>query len=706
MRKLLSLLLILLLLPVRISSAEIQPMGRYVENSIALPMDIFTLRMSAADDGTPMMIGTSQDGLTTYVYDEPNWMKMGVNELPEGWQLFDVAQRENETYALMFQAEREVYEPHVLRLIEGQFVDMNLDFGGSYPIKIAVSENGKLIAQSPEGDLLVFDTEAGAMLHRYGGLGGAMAVQGADVFAVSKTNRSVMQYDLVSGELVREMQRAPITGGDLIASDGQSLFLANSGGVYRIALGGALWEQLIAGNLTSLCLPSVILTPDLIQTNMTVDAGNIYMLVDRDESHQLLKYHFDAATDSLPHNELRAYTMRENPALVQTAAVFQKQNPDYAVSITVLQSDDAGVTWDDAIRALNTELLSGGGPDILLLDGMPISSYAGKGVLLDLSQLIGEMELVSSVFEPLRKEGKLFAAPTTCYIPAMMGSAIDMERAQTLDDLAQVSLPWRTKQGFFSLLLPSSYGAWLNADGQLDEAAFAQFLAAVDAIHQRSGVDINDPYQKGYLENGVLAKGKRDMMDGNGGYMFDIWRYIEEKTAAFPFMLGDLVEDRFPLTALEDMGGMLSWLPGQADHPYAPSGMMGINARSAQSDAALAFVRTALSEEVQGLHGIGGLPVNRKAMNAFIENDLDMSMGYAFGDPVTDETIGLYAKWPDEPLRTQIASMQAQVKTPYLPDATLIEMIKRELTPFFEGKMDAQAATQAVANKVRAYLAE
>ena len=58
--------------------------------------------------------------------------------------------------------------------------------------------------------------------------------------------------------------------------------------------------------------------------------------------------------------------------------VYQRQNPDVRVSYEVALGDDSAVTESDAMRTLSTELLAGEGPDVLILDGMPVESYIEK----------------------------------------------------------------------------------------------------------------------------------------------------------------------------------------------------------------------------------------------------------------------------------------------------------------------------------------
>ncbi len=50
-----------------------------------------------------------------------------------------------------------------------------------------------------------------------------------------------------------------------------------------------------------------------------------------------------------------------------------------------------GVTANDAVKNLNTQLLAGKGPDMILLNGMPADAYIEKGILMDLSDFVAEL---------------------------------------------------------------------------------------------------------------------------------------------------------------------------------------------------------------------------------------------------------------------------------------------------------------------------
>ena len=72
------------------------------------------------------------------------------------------------------------------------------------------------------------------------------------------------------------------------------------------------------------------------------------------------------------------------------------------VEFHTLGKSPSEVTSDD-IRTLNTELLSGNGADVLLLDGLPTQSYIDKGILEDITDLSEELMSSGEYLESMMK---------------------------------------------------------------------------------------------------------------------------------------------------------------------------------------------------------------------------------------------------------------------------------------------------------------
>ena len=96
-------------------------------------------------------------------------------------------------------------------------------------------------------------------------------------------------------------------------------------------------------------------------------------------------------------------------------------------------SEENGVTAEDALRTLNTEILAGKGPDILILDGMPVDGYIEKGILADIKGILDEVESADGIFANIKNiyenNGSIYCMPCRFKIPVIAGSKEAVETA-------------------------------------------------------------------------------------------------------------------------------------------------------------------------------------------------------------------------------------------------------------------------------------
>ena len=497
----LSALMLLAALPGTAAASE-TPMGRYIEAELPMPEGMKTAhRIQAGPDGL-LMLGVSAEGKIlraqrgadgAWDVRSRDWATQGdavaenIYDLVDAngaiWMLYmQVLDREKFTFVMeVYRLRNDVCEKVELPKMPEQM---------HYPDSMAVSADGTVLLKEYDPGVRAYESESGAERFFADSIDGGFAVWGDMLLGVSVQNRAVEQYDLQTGALAGSMEMDSLTMEDAIATDGTSVFLANHGGIYRAALGGQVWERLVDGGLTSLRMP----------TNYFVDLaildGAFYLLTVSDGNYKLLRYQYDETVTAVPTKELRVYALRPSSLLDQTIAQFQIENPDYLVSATTLLSADGGATASDVIRALNTELLAGKGPDVLLLDGMPADSYIEKGVLADLSPVVDPMladeTLLPNIFAPFRTGEAIYQAPTSFGMPVLLGRAEDLEKVQDLNDLASFvdqspqgerPLGLRPLEDRFASLMPASFPAWFDESGALDETAFCDFLEQIQRIN-------------------------------------------------------------------------------------------------------------------------------------------------------------------------------------------------------------------------------
>ena len=112
---------------------------------------------------------------------------------------------------------------------------------------------------------------------------------------------------------------------------------------------------------------------------------------------ELLRYEYDADLPTQPEHELVVYSLKDNSVVEKIISDFQSAHPDVLVKHEVGMGDSSLKDETDAISSLNTEIMAGNGPDVLLLNGLPWKSYQEKGILHHKSHLRN-----CSIFRPLK----------------------------------------------------------------------------------------------------------------------------------------------------------------------------------------------------------------------------------------------------------------------------------------------------------------
>lgn len=305
------------------------------------------------------------------------------------------------------------------------------------------------------------------------------------------------------------------------------LFFTTEEGLYSFAPGGSVTEELIDGDRTSLGEPS--LSPKA----MTDGEDNSFYILAYNEKTVLCHYVYDENMPTESEITLRLYSLREDEILRQAASLFQKANPNIAVDLEIGVTGGEGITEADAVKALNTRILSGDGPDILSLDGLSLQRFLEKGILLDLGNVVGNSApLVIQVTNCFASDGKVCALPTAFAIPAIYGSEDLVPRIHDTSSLVSVVEQARernlqAKSALFAMdaaamadtFYDSCSAAWRKSDGTLDESKLTEYCGAMKALFAMDedyrtrfqGVEID--YRTGEVTS---LRGAKEVLKGSG----------------------------------------------------------------------------------------------------------------------------------------------------------------------------------------------
>jgi ABC-type glycerol-3-phosphate transport system substrate-binding protein len=363
--------------------------------------------------------------------------------------------------------------------------------------------------------------------------------------------------------------------------------------------------------------------------------------------------------------------------------------------------------------------MAGKGPDVMVLDGLPVRDYIEKGILADLTDIVKPMvdanQLLPNVISAFTADGATCAVPARFLLPTIWG---DVDSLNTLDSLAAWAKAHPDTLPFFGndpeqligTFYLSSAPAWFDENGRLRQDAIEGFLNDLKDIHGKwtyeevtkiIGMDLKakgmPPFSWNPYESALGAMGS---LEESGGLAL----LCDGLQGVLPFLLRGENAMQMPNGAIAyAKKGSFAELPGQVKHAYVPSIILGAPRDGARVEMAKQFIQTVLSDGIQTADLDDGFPVNIAALNS--EQARNQSTVGTFGSSLLSG--GMYSsEWPDQPMRDALRAMIDKLDTPVVPDFTLYRMIVEESAPFFEGQMDAKQAAANVVNKANAYLSE
>lgn len=285
---------------------------------------------------------------------------------------------------------------------------------------------------------------------------------------------------------------------------------------------------------------------------------------------------------------LRLYTLKENENLWQSAKLFMEKYPKYPVVIEVGISEEDGKTVSDAIRSLNTEIMAGNEPDIILMDGLPIEDYIEKGGLEDLSDMMESVkengeEFFENVLSSYEKGEKVYAIPSRFSVPIIIGKegAVTPEEVKTLSGTLktrteeQIKGIARNATKSIPLLLLTFWNDIISEESVVDQEALSTFLEEARMLFDASEIDLELPYYSG--DAGVTMAFQKDILSVDEMDMGQTLAQLESVSANSPVFY--------------------DYLNSESGKKFIPKWIFGITASSEKKEAAKAFLSYFLSSE-------------------------------------------------------------------------------------------------------------
>ena len=229
---------------------------------------------------------------------------------------------------------------------------------------------------------------------------------------------------------------------------------------------------------------------------------------------RLLCYRWDSELAASAGGELTIFSLYRSDTVEAAVNAWQKATGGTATYSWALEegSEDGFSTVtgsrEDALTQLNTQLLAGSGPDVLILDDMPVDSFIEKGLLMDFSGKVDTSGMLENMTGVWQTEQGLFALPARAF-PLLAGAdeatLATIKDAETLagllaaepnivDDGRNEAMPllayYNTVQ-LFDTFYPL-YAGDIWQGGQLNEDACRRFYELLGQIRAGGGAGLSN----------------------------------------------------------------------------------------------------------------------------------------------------------------------------------------------------------------------
>lgn len=722
-------------------------MGRYVEEEIDLSEMITSpAEICKREDGSLVILDriygplVSGDQGSTWSMETPDWFK----EMQEvNAYVAEIVMTPDGTYGVLYDSyDHDDYTPSMkLVLSDGTQVpvEIPLEDEEDYINRLCASEEGRIIVLTRRGNVFEIQKDgSGELLFSTQSYGNALYCKGNLIYVdISSLSGMPLIYDMDAGKYVeddvltdfvsdhyedREYNGSMDCPMYLLPAEEQVVYVIGAKGVHRHMVGGNMMEQLVDGGLSMLSNPSyricsaVMLEAD---TFLVLFAGN-----------KLIRYTYDPNIPAVPEKMLTIYSLYEDETIRQAVSYYQAQNTDVFVSYEVGVAEGSAVTREDAIKKLNTEIMSGTGPDLLVMDDMPLSSYIDKGMLLDITDYLAQCSdadpLFDNIIEAMKVKDRAYVVPATVTIPMLIGAKEYVENMTDLSGIADAVEDLRDmhpgediigicdEMSLLNRFAAVSAPMWLAEDGSLNREVIGEYLEQCGRIYHAQIENIDSGIVEEYTQKEAYYStyGENRANGLNHRLATDMFEYIQGGTYLLSGFL-DEAHNYEVCLSIERVEGFeetaMKAMEGHCSQVFMPQTLLGISAASKQPDEAKEFMKFFLSAEVAA--GYYDFPINQAAFDEqFIPNRDYLSEDGVYGSLalVTEDgsftTFEVY--WPADEQIAALKEELASVNTAYIPDPVLEDAVFKEGGMYLRGRQTLEETLEEIEKQVAIYMAE
>ncbi len=557
-----------------------------------------------------------------------------------------------------------------------------------------------------------------------------LAVDKEKAYLYDMAGEKPLSDNTVLNEFVTSHQngRIALAVGEQTAEETQEggsevLYLACRTGLYRYVWGGSVIEQIADGQMTA--LGDSQYNPYALQI-LPDGEFRVYF-----SGNYMAELYYDETLPMKPSKELAVYSLRENGRVRYAGRLFQKEHPDVLVRYETGMDGDNAVNREDALKNLNTRILAGEVPDVIILDDMDMERYADKGVLRELDALLAPYEeegvLYQSIVEGMRmtEEEKIYGVPMTVELPLYYGEKKYVGDMQGLDELAAgaefaraehpegplIDTPYQSN--LFDLMIPLCLPAWTKEDGSPDTESLTAFYRTAKRLWELDSAGMSGEQRRKWQQD--VADEEADLSNIMFTQYEDIYN-IGETWIALGYMknawygmtnLHTRMENyRNGYSTYKELEDEVAYgrLTGQAGNVYRARTIVGLCEQAKEPELGEMFMELLLSDTMMQKwwlegHFDGGLPIRKDSLVSLLDFN---NRAFAEVKGWTKQEIEVVYKemfWPTEEERQWLFDRMEESDHCYRKGTFLEETVREVGVRVLDGELTPEEGAREVERK-------
>lgn len=568
---------------------------------------------------------------------------------------------------------------------------------------------------------------------------------------------SIKVYDEASGELVledtafhdclsKDLQTAYDRSRSYDIFNTHEIMRADGSGAVTVLLDSGMYRY-VAGSSVIECIyrNGDINTAGVVSTLSFLREGKTFYLLGYFADDRTLYFlncaesvEAAAPDETVSHEEITVYTLYSQEYLEETVRQFEEEYPGITVNIEVGREEGSNTTITEAVNSLNTQLLAGNGPDVILMDDLNYAAYRDSGMLMELSGLYEEIveenpECNTTFLSCYRGEnGEIYAIPSQFSFTMISAPSDSMDSLNSLEGLAEYiqnspspnpdygnDLRIYDVTGLFQTLYPAYshkiFGSGENYDRHELENFVSGFKKVYDALMEHTTEEQIRLWESLVAQNGaweyfnvgdrsyglsdvnyyiglnvenIQAESGRSIGLYNFNYYSDIFYVLD--------IIRTYQHETYDVFAYDDV------------NTFTPLMVYSINAKSENTDTAEQFIRYMLSTQVQSKIAVGyyigngehpyGMPVNMRGL-------LDTYQALEEGFKDVQEQ---YPGWSTflEGEQDYYMSVLNSLSHPTYRNAVLEEKLRLNLQSYLDGQITLEQYMEEADNAITLYMEE